>query len=441
MESSQQYQIGNSTLSITLGSISEATTEVIATSDDTQLSMGGGSSLAVLKEAGKSVYEESRVHVPLNLGSVIATSSGNLAEKGVKHIYHAASIPSAAQPTVEDESLVISKITLNCLNLLKAMNLSSISMPAFGTGFARFDATTAAIAMAGEIQEFLANNKESYFVEIRLLLGKKSDLASLTFFSKFTERAQLQEFAISKHAVVMVHGIRTQASWREKIRQYLIDSDPTLYPIFIGYGFFDVFRFLIPINKFREDAAAVVFSKMKPLFEDSNLGNVSVIAHSFGTWIIAHLLIKEETVRFHRIIFCGAVVDRNYDWNKVSHKIGPPNYTQEPVRQVINDCGNNDIWPVLAESSTWGFGASGRNGFGHTRVKDRFHDYPHGGFFKEEDFVKDYWGAALANSRIKNGVLDGIGTNWFLSVLTVLKIRFMLPLILLIIAVFYFILL
>jgi hypothetical protein len=88
--------------------------------------------------------------------------------------------------------------------------------------------------------------------------------------------------------------------------------------------------------------------------------------------------------------------------------------------QVANDCGVRDFWPVLAYSMTTGYGASGRFGFGHPRVRDRFHRVGHSGFLSEE-FVRKYWLPYLTAGTIVEGELDRLKAPWGLSVLTIVK--------------------
>src|SRR5262249_34576706 len=57
---------------------------------------------------------------------------------------------------------------------------------------------------------------------------------------------------------------------------------------------------------------------------------------------------------------------------------------------AINECGKADIWPVLAKSLSWGYGASGTHGFGAVLVSDRYHAGGHGQYF-ESEFVEKYW--------------------------------------------------
>ena len=66
---------------------------------------------------------------------------------------------------------------------------------------------------------------------------------------------------------------------------------------------------------------------------------------------------------------------------------------------VVNDCGTEDVWPILARAVTWGYGPTGTFGFGDPRVDDRYHRLTHGAFFNAE-FVRKYWVPYIAEGKI-----------------------------------------
>lgn len=65
--------------------------------------------------------------------------------------------------------------------------------------------------------------------------------------------------------------------------------------------------------------------------------SISVIAHSFGTYILAVYLSKFETppVCFNSIILTGSIINTSFDWN---------NYKGKGVVRVRNEIAPNDQW-------------------------------------------------------------------------------------------------
>lgn len=422
----QDFEINNSRLRVVLGNLAEATTEVIVTSDDTLLSMGGGTSAAVRSVAGEAIFRESRALQPVSLGSIVVTSAGDLALRGVRHIFHAAMIPSSMDRKVNDQESVIRGATRQALTLMREMRLSSIALPALGTGFASFDRETAAAVICTEIKSEMMAAAVPITVEIWLLVRERTTLQAIDFLRHFTRFAELEHFVVPNHAVLLVHGIRTAAGWRKQVGDELAQGSGRLIGIPVGYGFFNILQFLVPIHAVRAKAAEKVWLKSQSVFSNENFDQVSVIAHSFGCWVVGYLL-QHKPVTFHRVILCGAVIDADFDWDRVSRKLSAPTFRNLPATLVVNDCGTKDAWPLVAKAATWGFGYSGRWGFQHALVQDRFFPLRHSDFFKP-GFAKAYWVPALVGDRLPDGSASSneIAPSWLLSCLTFVKIPILL---------------
>lgn len=219
------------------------------------------------------------------------------------------------------------------------------------------------------------------------------------------------------HVVFLVHGIRTQAEWQQTVAQVL-ESDPSIRVVPTRYEFFDLGRFLLPIPWFRNRPVQRLTRLIRDEISKGH-SQVSVVAHSFGTWAVCQILDTQPDIRFRRLIFCGSVVPDQFEWERHGHRLqdaGPDSW------QVVNDCGHLDIWPVLADSITWGYGSSGRFGFGHNRVKDRFHRARHSDFFSEA-FVRDFWLPFLSSGHVAPGLAQRPKTPWLLSLLTVVPLK------------------
>jgi pimeloyl-ACP methyl ester carboxylesterase len=80
-----------------------------------------------------------------------------------------------------------------------------------------------------------------------------------------------------------------------------------------------------------------------------------VIAHSFGTYIVAGALEKYAEVKLDSFVLCGSIVRRDFPW---SHLI------PGQVKRVLNDCGGLDIWAKLVAWFIPDAGPSGASGFG-----------------------------------------------------------------------------
>jgi pimeloyl-ACP methyl ester carboxylesterase len=190
--------------------------------------------------------------------------------------------------------------------------------------------------------------------------------------------------AEGRHIVFLLHGIRAQGEWAQRAASVL-ESDPTIRARPIRYEFFDVLRFLLPIPQFREKPVKRIARLLRDELSRKP-GRISIVAHSFGSYIVLRLLEREPDIHIHRLLLCGSIIPDSFDWGRHGHRLDAD---RDGDWQVVNDCGMKDVWPVLAKSITWGYGSSGRFGFGHPRVKDRFFDVGHSGFFGES-FIREY---------------------------------------------------
>jgi pimeloyl-ACP methyl ester carboxylesterase len=221
-----------------------------------------------------------------------------------------------------------------------------------------------------------------------------------------------------KRALVLIHGIRTQADWMELLSG-LFAEDFEVIPL--RYGYFDLVRFLLPLIWLRRRPVDRIKEQIASILTLKDIGEVSVIAHSYGTWILSQILTINTNIKFSRIALCGSIIPRDFPWEKHCLQFGENADTRG---HVVNDCGTRDPLPVVAESVTWGYGASGRFGFGNARVTDRFHNVGHSGFFTH-DFAKQYWEPFFRRGLITSGLLDRPPAPLWLSLLGVLKLRYL----------------
>lgn len=189
--------------------------------------------------------------------------------------------------------------------------------------------------------------------------------------------------------IVLVHGIRTHAVWQERLAEKLTsESNVEVYPI--GYGYLDVVRFWCPFLT-RRGPINRVLRELRTIQSNHPGAEISVVAHSFGTYILSNILSEETDIKFQRIQLCGSIISSNYRWDKVISRV--------TGKLVVNDAGTKDVWPILATLMTWGYGNSGTFGFKTANVKDRFHNCGHSDFFSDGHMQK-YWVPLLIDGQI-----------------------------------------
>ena len=80
-----QFKIEKKMLRIYQGDITDLAVDVIVSSDDTHLSMGGGVSQRIAEVAGEMLIREANTKTRLKMGDVAVTTAGNLHAKKVYH--------------------------------------------------------------------------------------------------------------------------------------------------------------------------------------------------------------------------------------------------------------------------------------------------------------------------------------------------------------------
>ncbi len=195
-----------------------------------------------------------------------------------------------------------------------------------------------------------------------------------------------------KHIVILIHGIRTFAPWQARIENSL-DDDQSIKVIPLSYDYYGLRKFCSP-KKFSSGPLESLESDLSTIFNTHLGAKFSVVAHSFGTYLISEILRKyraSENIPIENLILCGAIVNKNYQWN-----LYPANKLL-----VLNEAGSKDIWPVFAYHISKEYGATGTFGIKKPLVKDRFHSNSHSDYFTNE-FIKQYWVPFLKYGQIVN---------------------------------------
>jgi hypothetical protein len=219
--------------------------------------------------------------------------------------------------------------------------------------------------------------------------------------------------------VLLIHGIRTQADWGPMVKSK-IEVPGQIQVIPIKYGYFDAFRFWFPFwtrSKPVERVYVQIRVALQKYRKEHPDAKLSIIAHSFGTYVVGQILKREFDLKIHRLIPCGSVLPQDFPWHQYQGRFDND--------KVVNECGKSDIWPVLAQSTSWGYGATGTHGFGAVLVKDRFHAGGHGQYF-EPEFVERYWEPFIRRGEYQGTEFEKTmpPTPWWISVLGILPLRY-----------------
>lgn len=192
---------------------------------------------------------------------------------------------------------------------------------------------------------------------------------------------------LSRAPVILLHGIRTYARWQKELGDALSQRQFAHHTH--DFGRFGLRRFAWKASRTRR---VEVFYDWYCGIRHSYSGGLKsrpdfrpdIIAHSFGTYIVGYGLRKFPDLKFRKIIFCGAILPRDFDWSLP--------FGRGQVLEVQNDYGVDDVWSRLARRLVGDAGSSGAEGFLLTSPlirQRRFEEFRHSDYFRPGHY--DQW--------------------------------------------------
>lgn len=176
-------RVNQGIIELVQGDITEQTTEGIVNAANNHLWMGAGVAGAIKRKGGVEIEKEAIAQGPIDVGSAVLTSGGQLK---AKYVIHAAVMGQDLHTDAEK----IKMATYNSLKLAEDKRITSISLPSLGTGVGAFSPYHCAKIMLTEAIEFLQKSKS--LKVIRFVLFDKPT------YDVFEEELKLQ-FSMKRH--------------------------------------------------------------------------------------------------------------------------------------------------------------------------------------------------------------------------------------------------
>lgn len=139
-----------------------------------------------------------------------------------------------------------------------------------------------------------------------------------------------------KKALITVHGIRTHAEWNSEITHIASANGWVVAPFNYGYVEADVF-----LNEKKRQEILGNFRKHIEDISSRYQSDISVIAHSFGSYIVAAYLwgFDVTPVPIDTLILTGCVLNPDLDFSEVSGSVGRIIHERAPNDKVVNFAG------------------------------------------------------------------------------------------------------
>lgn len=122
-------------LCIVRDNIVDQRVDVIVSSDDSHLTMGGGVSSAIAERAGDEYVAEARAFLPVRPGRVVVTRPGRLP---LRFVFHAITIGYGRDSVQLPSRNIIAELINSCFYHADTLAVRSIAFPLLGTGAAGF---------------------------------------------------------------------------------------------------------------------------------------------------------------------------------------------------------------------------------------------------------------------------------------------------------------
>jgi O-acetyl-ADP-ribose deacetylase (regulator of RNase III) len=219
------YRIGASTLTLMPGDLTRSLAEVVVSSDDDTLAMGGGVSRALRRASGGLLREEAeRVLATTNpsVGDVVVTGAPGLPARFVFHAITLRNIGGRRQPVVIDGSVgaVVRLCVHGAFDLVDSLRIQSIAFPVIAAGSARVPYATAMHEMADAIVSRLLATAAPVSVEVYLhdRYGRYSDGELVADFARHV--AQRRELTLQNEgAAVRVRSWADEPETQTLVRE------------------------------------------------------------------------------------------------------------------------------------------------------------------------------------------------------------------------------
>ena len=209
--------------------------------------------------------------------------------------------------------------------------------------------------------------------------------------------------------VTSLHGFNTHGKWQLKFGDTFSSRGIKVYTFNYGYKFFSC---LIPgfkkglVKRFYEEYSLLTKNRDYNIdLKNLNL-RPSIVVHSLGSYILCASMLKYPDILFDKIIICGSIVNKNYDWDLI--------FNRNQAFYVRNEYSPKDKvvrwgW-VLSRNFGSESGWKGFNFNSHLFTEEKFDHFDHGSFF-DGSHMSQFWIPFLQLSPPNFSVIRGKGIS------------------------------
>lgn len=132
-------------LSVVEGDITQLDVDAIANAANDHLWMGAGVAGAIKRAGGDEIEREAVAKGPISVGDAVATGAGRLA---ARYVVHGAVMGQDLRTSAD----LVRRTTVRCLEVADELGVTSLALPAFGTGVGGFPLDECARIMVSAVR-------------------------------------------------------------------------------------------------------------------------------------------------------------------------------------------------------------------------------------------------------------------------------------------------
>lgn len=180
-----------------------------------------------------------------------------------------------------------------------------------------------------------------------------------------------------RRVVIALHGIRTRAVWQRSFSEIAGRHGMSAHVDRWNFGYFSIFRLVTPWSRL----AKVRWFRQAYQMEFGEItepgGRLpSVVAHSFGSYILGYALLRYPYLRFDKVLLCGSILPPDFPWAQLIDR--------GQVQAVRNEYGSQDPWTRMVGWFVEDAGPAGMRGFddAHPRLEQERFSFAHSEYFE-----------------------------------------------------------
>jgi WD40 repeat protein len=175
-----EFTVNHTFVRVYHGDMTNLVTDVMVSSDDTNLKMNGALSWRISQVGGNEIYHEAQKLSPCPLGTIAITTAGKLQ---AKKIFHAAVIDWHNE--ILPSSTILRQVVHTCLNQANQYGFKSIAFPLLGTGTGGCSKQVAwEVILLQTIQDLSTKNQSISEVVVAVYELEEADMLNIKQFLK-----------------------------------------------------------------------------------------------------------------------------------------------------------------------------------------------------------------------------------------------------------------